>query len=446
MDHITLICCQQYLDIDTITQDQQKMDDNDPAARWCPGFKSAVGESWIETFKNGYMEISDAREGGWYCSFCSRYVRDPAEHEDIPEDDDKTFALERYFKHYEDLKAPLDRNDKQLLRNMVPDICPYCYRFTDNDERDAVIFEIVSYWLFVLFLMIPMTIIFYPFYTIGKVQEFLSKPFEDMMNKPVKEDAEDTKLMMPRESLLKKDFGSQAKYKSMFQADNSIWQLVEDNLGKHVEFRLENAMELAGEMTRDKEENTALSLGFNVNDSLTVISVTEGTAAAEAGVKAQDKVIAIRSKPELGKIIERTNKEKNQLFIDELRSPTKWPLIVTFAPLEEGVVKYEIVGAFEDYPFEEVLNYFPWVPKYEVLEDADGGGYHRNCEIRTDFPRDDEDVDDQGRKPNKDGDSNDMDGTYGWGEEIASEEVSKLIPEPFQDKFKFPNYDPNFFD
>merc|ERR1712072_500860 len=168
------------------------------------------------------------------------------------------------------------------------------------------------------------------------------------------------------------------------------------------------------------------------------MSVTEGTIAAEQGIKPQNKIISITSKKGLGKVVDRTNKDSMRPFLDELRNPTEWPLVVTFAPLEEGVVKYEIVGAFEDYPFEEVLNYFPWVPKYEVMED-ENGQYTRSCEIRK-FPPQDEDVDQSGRKPNVDRETNEMgDDTYGWGEEISASDVSKAIPEGFQDKFKFPD-------
>merc|ERR1712072_5199 len=176
------------------------------------------------------------------------------------------------------------------------------------------------------------------------------------------------------------------------------------------------------------------------------MSVTEGTIAAEQGIKPQNKIISITSKKGLGKVVDRTNKDSMRPFLDELRNPTIWPLVVTFAPLEEGVVRYEIVGAFEDYPFEEVLNYFPWVPKYEVLEDDDGN-YHRNCEVRYDFEKGTENVDELGRKLNKEREDNAMgEETYGWGEEVPAEVISKQIPEAWQDKFKFPNFDDKFFD
>merc|ERR1712159_823220 len=230
------------------------------------------------------------------------------------------------------------------------------------------------------------------------------------------------------------------KYKDMFLPSNSIWALVEQNLGKQVAFTQQDTNDLSGEMTVAKEENKALALGFNCSETLIVISVQEGTVAAEAGVKPNDKIIEIPSRKDLGKVMDRNNKEKMQGFLEELKNPTVWPLIVTFAPLEEGLVKYEIVGAFEDYPFEEVLNYFPWVPKFEVLED-ENGQYTRLCEIRRDYEVDGEDVDEWGRKANKERDTNDMgEDTYGWGEEIEAGEVSRLIPEAFQDKFKFPNH------
>lgn len=262
----------------------------------------AVGETYGEKVLNGFDELWRGAKGGWYCGFCNSWIKEGRQN----------MALTRYFMWYEQTQSTLDSEDKQRLHEMKPNLCPVCFRPLEKEQRLKVISELLSYWIFAVFIYVPFSIVTIPFWLLNKWSSYLSTGFEEVMECNAEDSNRVSDLGMPSPLDLKNNFKNQDTYCDLFSKDHNIWQFV--NLALGVTLNLKS---------RD------FDWGFQVDRTLTVISVNEETYADQWNIKAGMKIVAIN-----GTSI--TDRVHTQKHLDTL-TDGECPIKVRFSGDSEGV-------------------------------------------------------------------------------------------------------------
>lgn len=243
------------------TEEELELENHDYNLFGLPMFPvvSITGQNVAEQYSRATEEMFWGKRSGWHCQFCNRWVdplaREKSDFKARP--DDELTPLELFFKQYEEIKAPLDSSDKELLRKMFedgtanPDLCPFCFRREKKDWRLAVVLEIIAYWVFLVMMYIPLTLIAIGPYCFSIFIDSVSQPYADMVTAGLNDGDEgflgsycpclvealglsigaDTDVELPNEAQLHAEFKADEKYRGLFDPDDGIWDYVQRSMG-----------------------------------------------------------------------------------------------------------------------------------------------------------------------------------------------------------------------
>lgn len=269
------------------------------------------GENAVDQFRNGISELWQGAVGGWYCGFCNSWITEGRQ----------IYSLQRYFLWYETTQAALDSEDKQRVTQMQPALCPVCFRPSQPENRMKVISEILSYWIFYAVIYTPMTLTTIPFWLVNKWGHYISSGFEEVMTCDAVEDNRPSKLGMPSSNELNKDFKLQKTYCELFKPQHNIWQFVNSALGETLVLK--------------RPQGADYDWGFQVDRTLSVIMVTDGSYADMSGIRPGMKIVAINGK-RLAKRDRKSTQDFLKLLTEGKASPEN-PIKVRFTGDTEGV-------------------------------------------------------------------------------------------------------------